>query len=175
VSEGWQEQLGRKYEAGTRIGVCREELKQSIKELDPRTRLNVYFFNTKARAWKSSPVAAGAMGENAISAVENAKCELQTNYFDAIKLVLGMEGEGGGWDPNFADTPDTLLFLTDGTPTDGEITKAEELLSWFNERNRFARLRVHVVAMGNTGVDLEFLRKFAEMNGGKFVHMTGTY
>ena len=77
--------------------------------------------------------------------------------------------------PAFADTPDTLFFLTDGSPTDGEITKADELLSWFNERNRFARLRVHVIAMGNTGVDLEFLSKLAKTNDGFFVHMTGRY
>jgi hypothetical protein len=49
------------------------------------------------------------------------------------------------------------------------------LLSWFNERNRFARLRVHVIAMGNTGVDVDFLRSLAEDNDGKFVHMTGMH
>ncbi len=175
VSAGWEQRLGRKFKARTRIGVCKEELAASIKGLDPRTRLNLYLFNTKAKKWKPVPVAAGAMGANAISKVNSIQCERETNYFDALRLVLGMEGEGGGWRPNFADTPDTLLFLTDGTPTDGEITKADELLAWFTERNRFARLRVNVVAMGNTGVDTEFLRKFAEQSGGKFVHLTGDY
>ena len=75
----------------------------------------------------------------------------------------------------FADTPDTLFFRTDGEPTDGEITKADELLGWFNERNRFSRLRVHVISLGNTGVDHEFLRKLAESNGGQYVNLSGTY
>jgi len=175
VSEAWQQRLGRKYTANTRIGVSKEELTQAITELDPRTRLNVVFFNERVRIWQTFPVPAGAMGANAISAIQNVAPSGQTNYYDALKAILGMEGEGGGFSPSFADTPDTLFFLTDGTPTDGEITKADELLSWFNERNRFARLRVHVIAMGNTGVDLEFLSKLATMNGGIFVHMTGDH
>ena len=175
VSRAWSERLGHTYKATTRIGVCKDELARSIRGLDPRTRLNLYFFNTNARAWQTAPVAAGAMGENAVSTVQNVTPSRQTNYYDALRLVLGMDKEGGGWSPQFADTPDTLLFLTDGEPTDGEITKADELLAWFNERNRFARLRVHVIAMGTTGVDLEFLRRFATMNGGRFVHLTGTY
>jgi len=174
VGAAWQERLGRTYTGHTRIDVCKEELAFSIAELDPRTRLNVYFFNTSARAWQSSPVPAGTMGENAITAVKNIDCKLQTNYYDALRLVLGEE-QGALEGTSFADTPDTLFFLTDGEPTDGEITKTDELLAWFNERNRFARLRVHVVAMGTMGVALEFLPRFATDNGGQFIHITGTH
>ena len=99
----------------------------------------------------------------------------QTNYYDALRLVLGMEGRDGGWKGRFANTSDTVLFLTDGTPTDGEITKSDELLSWWRERNRFARLRVHVIAMGVTNVDVGFLRNFAAGSGGTFVHLKGKY
>ena len=51
----------------------------------------------------------------------------------------------------------------------------DELLSWFRERNRFARLRVHVIAMGNTGVDLDYLAALARQNDGQFLHLTGTH
>ena len=43
------------------------------------------------------------------------------------------------------------------------------------ERNRFARLRVHVIAMGNTGIDLEYLSELAKQNDGEFLHLTGTH
>jgi hypothetical protein len=175
VSAAWEKRLGHTFRATTRIGVCKEELAHSIGNLDPRTRLNLVFFNDRVRKWQNVPVAAGAMGENAISAVKNVQPDGQTNYYDALREILGMAGEGRGWTSEFADTPDTLFFLTDGRPTDGEITKADELLAWFNERNRFARLRVHVIAMGRTGVDLEFLRKLAESNGGTFLHLTGRH
>ena len=175
VSASWQQRLGREYKANTRIGVCKEELVASIKSLDPRTRFNIVFFNDRVRAWQNAPVAAGAMAAQGASAIKNIQPKGQTNYYDALRVILGMKSQGGGWVANFADTPDTLFFLTDGQPTDGEITRADELLAWFNERNRFARLRVHVIAMGNTGVDLEFLSSLAKDNGGTFVHLTGTY
>jgi len=175
VNESWAERLGRQYKATTRIGVAKEELAQAISELDPRTRLNLYFFNTTARAWQSSPVAAGGMGSNAISAARNVACSGQTNYYDALRLVFKLDKNSPPWNAAFTDTPDTLFFLTDGTPTDGEITRADELQSWFKERNRFARLRVHVIAMGHLGVDREFLRRFAEENGGIFIALAGEY
>ena len=125
------------------------------------------------RTWQNTPVAAGSMGDQAIAAIRSVQPSGQTNYYDALRSTLGMERASGGWSPRFADTPDTLFFLTDGTPTDGEITKSDELLAWFLERNRLARLRVHVIAMGTTDVDVEFLRRFAKSTGGTFVHLTG--
>jgi len=175
VSQVWQDRLGHKLTATSRIGVCKQELTYAIRELDPRTRINLIFFSNRVRQWKKFPVPAGSNAESAISAVKNLTADGQTNYYGALRLVLGMEEEGSGWSPTFADTPDTFFFLTDGTPTDGEITKSDELLAWFKERNRFARCRVHVIAMGNTGVDVDFLRKLAENNAGKFLHMTGSH
>jgi hypothetical protein len=171
-----QKRLGRSYSAKTRIGVCKQELEQSIRELDPRARFNVIFFDHGVRAWKDTAVAASPSAKStAISKIKAINPAGQTNYYDALRVTLGMEGRDGGWKSAFADTPDTLFFLTDGTPTDGEITKSDELLSWWYERNRFARLRVHVIAMGITNVDVEFLRTFAETSSGTFVHLKGKY
>jgi len=174
VSEGTAKSMGRTYKGQTRMAVCKEELAQSIRELDPRTRFNIVFFNDRVKAWQNAPIPASpGMKESGISAIKNKMPSGQTNYYDALREILQIRTTTGGWKSAFADTPDTLFFLTDGSPTDGEITKSDELLSWFNERNRFARLRVHVIAMGNTGVDINFLRSLAEENDGKFVHMTG--
>ena len=145
-------------------------------DLDPRTRFGLVFLNDKAWAWKNTLlVASPSAKKKAISAVRALRPSGQTNYYDALRLVLGMEGRDGGWKARFADTPDTVLFLTDGTPTEGEITKSDELLSWWSERNRFARLRVHVIAMGVTNVDVGFLRLFAVGSDGTFVHLKGRY
>ena len=175
VSPQWEQRLGHKFTATSRIGVCKQELAQSIKELDPRTRINLVFFNDRVRTWKPAPVPVGSMGDNAISAIKNVRPAGQTNYYGALRLVLGMAEEGAQFSPRLKDTPDTVFFLTDGTATDGEITKSDELLAWFAERNRFARLRVHVIAMGTTGVDIEFLSRLAREHDGVFIHMTGTH
>jgi HEAT repeat protein len=175
LSPEWEAKLGRKYAGETKIDVAKEEIEYSIRDMDPRTRLNLYFFNTYVRAWQSSPVAAGTMGENAIQAVKNIDCKLQTNYYDALRMVLGLDDGQDPWRVAFCDTPDTLFFLTDGSPTDGEITKTDELRTWFTEQNRFARLKVHIITMGHMGVELDFLPQFAAENGGEFIHLTGTH
>jgi HEAT repeat protein len=175
VSPEWQTRLGHEFKGKTKIDVAKEEIAFAIRGMDPRTRLNLYFFNTEVRAWQTAPVAAGTMGENAISAVQNIDCKLQTNYYDALRLVLGLEEGKDPWGAGFCDTPDTLFFLTDGTPTDGEITKTDEIRTWFREHNRFARLKVHVITMGSMGVELDFLPAFAAENGGQFVQLTGTH
>jgi hypothetical protein len=175
VSQEWQTKLGRTYKGTTRMAVCKEEVEQSIRELDPRTRINLVFFNDRVRIWQDVPQPAGTAGENAIGTVRALNPDGQTNHYDALRMILGLGDAESIARMDFPDTPDTLFFLTDGTPTDGEITKADELLSWFRERNRFARLRVHVIAMGNTGVDLEYLSELARQNDGEFLHLTGTH
>ncbi|HEX5138635.1 MAG TPA: HEAT repeat domain-containing protein [Planctomycetota bacterium] len=175
VSKEWQEKLGRVYKGATRMEVCKEEVEQAIRELDPRTRINLVFFSDRVRIWQDVPQAAGTSGENAIGAVRAQQPNGQTNHYDALRMILGLGDAESIARMDFPDTPDTLFFLTDGTPTDGEITKPDELLSWFRERNRFARLRVHVIAMGNTGVDLDYLAALARQNDGEFLHLTGTH
>ena len=175
VSEEWQRKLGRTYKGNTRMQVCKEEVEQSIRELDPRTRINMVFFSDRVKIWQDVPQPAGTAGENAIGAVRALQPNGQTNHYDALRMILGLGDAESIARMDFPDTPDTLFFLTDGTPTDGEITKPDELLAWFRERNRFARLRVHVIAMGNTGVDLDYLAELARQNDGEFLHLTGTH
>ena len=54
--------------------------------------------------------------------------------------------------------------MTDGQPTAGDLVDADVLLSWFRERNRLARLRLHVVTFETIDVDLKFLHALADEN-----------
>jgi Mg-chelatase subunit ChlD len=157
------------------MAVCKEEVEQAIRELDPRTRINLVFFSDRVKIWQDVPQPAGTAGENAIGTVKALQPNGQTNHYDALRMILGLGDAESIARMDFPDTPDTLFFLTDGTPTDGEITKSDELLRWFRERNRFARLKVHVIAMGNTGVDIDYLAELARQNDGEFLHLTGTH
>jgi hypothetical protein len=37
--------------------------------------------------------------------------------------------------------------------------------------NRFAKVELHVIAMGSLGVDIEFLQRLATENNGEFIHI----
>jgi hypothetical protein len=82
-------------------------------------------------------------------------------------------GERPDSTPEFRDTADTITFLTDGMPTRGAITDPKTLLSWYSNLNRYARVTTHVIAFGDKGLELEFMRALAERNFGTFVHVRG--
>ncbi len=165
-----QEKLG-KLPAGPRIKVAKTAAALAIQKLDPRARFNIVFFSTVVRPWKPSLVYADpATKAAAVSAIESQGLEDETNIHGALKAAVGLH-EKATLAADLDPIPDTIYFLTDGTPTRGEITDTETLLSWMRDVNRFAKVDIHVIAMGNVGVDLEFLRKLAEQNGGEFIHV----
>jgi HEAT repeat protein len=156
--------------SGKRIDVAKQAVIGAIEKLDPRTRMNVVFFSTRVRPWKDGLVPAGANRAAAISAIRSAGLEEETNVYGALRAAVGLHEKptlGATLDP----IPDTIYFLTDGTPTRGEITDIETILSWMRDVNRFAKVQLHVIAMGNLGVDLDFLQRLASENDGDFVHV----
>jgi hypothetical protein len=156
VPKDAQEKLGT-IAAGQRIKVAKTAIVASLQKLDPRTRFTVVFFSTKVRPWKDGLVVASGARDAAIGAIESAGLEDETNIYGALRAAVGLHEKptlAADLDP----IPDTMYFLTDGTPTRGEITEAETLLSWMRDVNRFAKVEIHVIAMGNTGVDLDLRR-----------------
>jgi len=182
IDPNWIKKQRRKYpNQAARYDLAKNEITASLKTLDHRVRFNLYFFRSRAFTWKSKMVTASPSNVNSASnriaserpptgATTGGGAAYRTNYVDVFRLVLDVK-PGKDLVGNFADTPDTIFFLTDGEPTVGDITDTEVLNSWFRELNRFARVKVNVVTFGNLGVDPEFLRHLAEDNGGVFVQV----
>jgi HEAT repeat protein len=159
-------------QSGLRINVAKQAVIQAIEKLDPRTRMNVVFFSTRVRPWKDGLVPAGGARESAIGAIKGAGLEDETNIYGALRAAVGLHEKptlGAQLDP----IPDTIYFLTDGTPTRGEITDTDTILSWMRDVNRFAKVELHIIAMGSMGVDLGFLQRLADENFGTFTHVPG--
>jgi hypothetical protein len=188
VQAGWLKKHSRTYPAaGKKYHLALREVEASLKSLDPRARFNLYFFRTTASAWKKAMLPASP--SNVTSAVNRMTAEeprpprrsrpgeqiastaqnYRTNYIDVFRLVFGLKV--GGQAPNLATTPDSMFFLTDGKPTAGEIRDPDTLVSWFEERNQFARIRMNIVTFGHAESNMEFLKKLAEDNGGAFVEI----
>jgi hypothetical protein len=163
--------LGNIPTAGTRFAIAKQVLTAALEKLDPRVRFHLVFFSTEVRPWKDGavPAAPGTVSA-AVSAVRNAPADGETNIHGALKAALGLHGK-----PTVEATldpiPDTVYFLTDGSPTRGEITSTPELVGWFEDLNRFAKVQLNVIALGNLGLDLPFLQALAAAGGGEFVHV----
>ena len=166
-----EDKLG-KLAPGPRISVAKEAVSVAISKLDPRARFNVVFFSTTVQPWQKTLVTAseGAKAQ-ALSAIKAVPLEDETNIYGALRAAVGLldkPTETAELDP----IPDTIYFLTDGTPTRGEITDPDTILSWMRDVNRFAKVELHVIAMGDLGVDVAFLERLATENGGEFIHIS---
>lgn len=164
------ESLSRQYSGTTKLAICKEEICHTLGSLNSRAHFSITVFNTGIISYERTPVAASAGN---IEAAQNWLRGLppvgETNYYGGLRAALNLDENSNEWAPNFEATPDTLTFLTDGMPTQGEITDADTLLEWYTALNRYARIRTHVIAFGTKGVDIQMLQKMAEQNGGKFV------
>lgn len=164
--------LSRAYSGTTKLAICKEEIAQTLGNLSSRAHFSIITFNTGIKVYERQPVPASSAN------VESAKGWLsalppagETNYYGGLRAALNLDEKSNEWSANFEATPDTLTFLTDGMPTQGEITDADTLLEWYTALNRYARIRTHVIAFGTKGVDLPMLQRMAEQNGGRFVHV----
>jgi hypothetical protein len=177
--------LRRVYKGATKFDISKEEILQSLQGLDPRARFTVVAFADTPRFLSRSLLPADEEGRGKAETFlrncrlpppapprrgDRAPAPPMTSFYDAFLAILGLNDSG---DPpsGLPETPDTMFFLTDGNPTKGEIIDADELNAWFRGHNRYARIRVHVVAFGTTGIDLPFLTRLAEGNGGRLVHI----
>ena len=171
IPKGASTALGDIPTTGTRMQVAKQVLADAIRKLKPKCKFNLVFFSTTVRPWKKKlvPASAGNTG-SAAGAVMSAPADGETNIHGALKAALGLHEQPTNT-ARLQNIPDTIYFLTDGSPTRGEITATPELLGWFRDLNRFAKVRLHVVAFGNLGVDLEFLRGLAAAGDGDFIHV----
>ncbi len=179
LDPSWLKRQRRDYPAkAEKAELATLEIAASLASLDPRTLINVYFFRTAASSWKPEMIPASPKNVEAALrriAAEQPKGDFgrkayRTNYIDVLRMVLD-EKAGDPPSPAFGNTPDTIFFLTDGKPTVGDITEPEILLSWFAERNRFARMHFNVITFGSQETNDRFLGRLATENGGKFVQV----
>ncbi|MDA1194662.1 MAG: HEAT repeat domain-containing protein [Planctomycetota bacterium] len=171
IPKGASTMLGDIPTSGTRMDVAKQVLADAIKKLKPQTQFNLVFFSTEVRPWKKTLIPASSGNtSSAAGAVMAAPAAGETNIHGALKAALGLH-EQPTLTARLQDIPDTVYFLTDGSPTRGEITATPELLGWFQDLNRFAKVKLHVVAFGNLGVDIEFLRRLAAAGDGDFIHV----
>jgi hypothetical protein len=163
--------LGDLPASGTRDAIAKKALLDALGQLDPRTLLRLVFFNTDVKVWKRDMQPANAANRAAAeSALKNALPQGETNFHGALKAALGLHGRPST-NPTLDAMPDTVFFLTDGRPTKGEITSMPELITWFADLNRFAKVDLTIIALGELNIDLPRLQKLADAVDGTLIHV----
>lgn len=181
-----------------KLEIVKEELKRSVEGLGPEVRFNIHSFATQVHPWKKGLVPANALNKKSATAwidelkpiggamaAERASSGLRnssgledgrTNAYSALLAGLGVPedpAKRGAVTETASDAKegegDTMFFLTDGKPTVGEIVDTEDILAAIRELNRFRKVTIHTIAIGD--FTSNFLKQLADQNGGVFVDL----
>jgi hypothetical protein len=173
----------------TKMDAEKRELINAILQLTPKVRFTIIFYSEEPMPWR--PGLEPATDDNkldAIKEVEKIGPWQGTDIYKSIlaafrvresELVRGAPGRpkttGGPILEDLGSPVDEIFLLTDGVPTVGEMTDPDRLCGEITKLNKVRKVRIHTIAVGTPGkgvspVDLKFMKRLAEENGGTAVH-----
>jgi len=141
---------------GKKMQQAQDALKFCLQNLNEHDRFNVIGFNYNIAMYKKGLVkASGSHVQQALSYVDSLRASGGTNIDGALEAALQQLPEG--------DTPNMIIFLTDGQPTVGECN-VTRIIAKANKRNR-ANTRIFSFGVGND-VNTTLLDKISLDNNG---------
>jgi hypothetical protein len=161
----------------SKADVMKKELKQVLSTLEDGVLFDMVFFSSACRVWKPEMQTADPKTrQEAIAYVEATNVIGGTGTYDALEaaFMLGDMGKGRKResDPTGDARVDTIMFLSDGKPTEGRQTKPDDIRAAVKSWNKARRIAIHSIAFGagaKDGADPKFMRGLAEDTGGTYV------
>ena len=157
--------------------LVKKELEKVVRALPRDTICNVVFFSNEATAWrrgKGGRPELVEMSDNNKAALLHYVYETapggSTNLFGALELALAM-GERGVYDKYYQTAYDSVFLLSDGAPSSGKIVEADAIRAEVAKINKLRRIRINTIVFGDESNNLTFMRKLAEENNGRFIHV----
>lgn len=144
---------------GSRADRAREELGRALESLPGSSRFNLIRFRSEAQILAPRPLRP-CRANQAASLRWIDSPGGGTNLYDALEVAIRA---GGG---------DTVFLLTDGAPSAGAFQNKTEILESIREMNRFRKVRIHAIGIGNRAVSRRWqglLEGLAEATDGEFV------
>jgi HEAT repeat protein len=169
MKEPATENVGGKGGGRSKFDVAREQLKAAVSGLTDGEMFNVITYSADVTRWQKKMVPMSKAIRAKFDHYVDKEIEAVggTNIYDALAEAFRLAGIGA-IDKAYEAGVDTIFFLTDGQPTQGEVLDPEEILRRVKEKNRLSRIVLHTVGVGKDH-DATFLRRLAEQNGGQYV------
>ncbi len=138
----------------SKLDVMKAELAKVVGKLPLGAGINIMIFDRTIRVWeKSLKILTRTVRKKALAYAKGLTTGGGTNIFDTVERALK--------DP----LVDTIYLLTDGAATTGRFKDADGMLKGIQEFNRTRGITIHCIAFGR---EVEWMRKCAEQNGGKY-------
>ncbi len=183
---------------GTKMDVANYELIKAVEALPDDALFNIVYFSTDVGIYAAKGMikATDAAKKQTVQWIEQTlKPTLGTNIFDSLEYAINLNG---ALDASYKKGVDTIFFLTDGKPTHGRVRETDKILTEVASLNAIRKIKIHVIGVGKvvyedakgelggpkndadkakrvvdktkSEIDVDFLRKLAEGNGGTFAH-----
>lgn len=154
VSGSMNEKIGTDRKR-TRLDEAKKQLKQAIESYQPDHSCSVIVFHTTIHpVWDRLRPATKENKEELITRVDRLAIGGGTNIHDALEAAYR--------DPEI----DTIYLLTDGAPSAGAITNADEIADEVRRWNQTRQVVIHSVAIGS---ESKLLQRLAKESGGTYV------
>lgn len=141
----------------TRMDVAKEQLKAALRGYPDGMLFNMIFFETEVRAWQKHLVKMKkSTRQGAMRWVHEQYALGSTALYPALKLAFEDE------------LVDTIYLLTDGAPTEGEITDIREIRAEVRRWNSARHVVIHGITMGQDSTLLHWL---TEDTGGNYTRI----
>lgn len=143
--------------SSTRLGVAKQEIKNSLNHLLNGVRFNIVTFETRTQAYQKSLIELnGKSRAKALKRVDQWHANGGTAIYDALMVALR--------DPDV----EAIYLLTDGEPTEGKVTDIDQIIDRVEDRIRFRDIKIHGVAIGQRS---RLLRELARRSEGQYVEI----
>lgn len=156
--------------SNSRSESSKRELVRALGGLSSDQTFNIISYNHTASLFKKAMLHATPKNvKAAIEYVRNLPADSSTNIYDAMNLAFTITGRGS-YDRHYDVTFDTIFLMTDGKPTLQAIGDDDpmKIIKGVRQWNALKRVVIHTIAMGNDGIDHEFMRMLAKENGGSY-------
>jgi len=142
----------------TRWEVVREELDATLERLPDSTYVNLLLFSTEVVVAAPGPVRLSPRDRKRFSAFAR-RAEPGGRGVLLAAVLAALEQD-----------VDTVLLLTDGAPSAGELVDKDRVRRAIRQRNRMLKRRIHTVAFGSTKkTERRFMENVAADSGGRVV------
>lgn len=141
----------------TRLDAAKEQLQLVVSALPKTHKVNLIPFETNVnRAWRDLQALSPANRKKLLELISMIPLAGGTNTYGALMAAFD--------DPEV----DTIYLLTDGQPTQGEITNADDILEAVQRENRTRQIVIHCISIG---LDSTLLQDLAALTGGQYKYV----
>ena len=151
----------------SRLRIAARQVARAISGLPRGTRYRLLTFATEVQEWTPETVKVGRRSQRALtSRLEDLDAPGGgTNLWAALDRVLGQNGVGLRAP---GDGVEEIFIVTDGLPSNAEVTDPKALLELVREVNRYQKVRINAVFAGS-GAGEDLLRQLVEESGGELI------